>query len=117
VNGKPSGNAPAWLKIEITAYDLSKDADLLQSRAFSVTVQENATDEDRCAYLFFNRGYDWPSSVSDLFDASGEVKKEYAEYAVPVLQYGNNMPYITMSYSARIWLLQVQSSIILQDRK
>ena len=100
VNGKPSGNAPAWLKIEITAYDLSKDADLLQSRAFSVTVQENATDEDRYAYLFFNRGYDWPSSVSDLFDASGEVKKEYAEYAVPVLQYGNNMPYITMSYSA-----------------
>ena len=98
VAGKPSGKAPEWLMIEMTAYDSSKDADVLQSRSFSVTVQENTSDEERHAYLFFNRGYDWPET-SDLFDASGSVKEEYAQYAVPVVQYGKNMPYITMSAS------------------
>ena len=98
IGGKPSGKAPEWLKIEMTAYDSSKDADVLQTREFSVTVQENASDDDRQAYVFFNRGYDWPAT-SELFDASGNVKEEYAAYAVPVLQHGKNMPYITMSSS------------------
>lgn len=98
VAGKPSGKAPEWLEVEMTAYDSSKDADVLQSRDFSVRAQENASDDDRHAYLFFNRGYDWPET-SELFDASGNVKEEYAVYAVPVVQYGRQMPYITMSSS------------------
>ena len=98
VGGKPSGNAPEWLMIEMTAYDSSKDADMLQSRSFSITAQENTSDDDRHAYLFFNRGYDWPETA-DLFDASGNVKEEYEAYAVPVVQYGKKMPYITMSSS------------------
>ena len=98
VAGNPSAQAPEWLMIEMTAYDSSKDADVLQSREFTVTVQENTSDDDRHAYLFFDRGYDWPET-SDLFDASGNVKEEYAAYAVPVVQYGKKMPYITMSSS------------------
>lgn len=98
IDGKPSGKAPEWLKIEMTAYDTSKDADVLQTRKFNVTVQENTSDDDRHAYVFFNRGYDWPAT-SELFDASGAVAEEYAAYAVPVVQYGKNMPYITMSAS------------------
>lgn len=98
IGGKPSGKAPEWLNIEMTAYDSSKDADVLQTREFRITVQENTSNDDRNAYLFFNRGYDWPST-SELFDASGEVKDDYAKYAVPVMQYGKNMPYIIMSSS------------------
>lgn len=98
IAGKPAANAPEWLKIEMTAYDSSKDADVLQSREFSITAQENTSDNDRQAYVFFNRGYDWPAT-SELFDASGNVKEEYAAYAVPVVQYGTDMPYITMASS------------------
>lgn len=96
VDGKPSGNAPEWLQIEVTAYDSSKDADVLQSRDVSISVSENTSEEDRSAYVFFNRGYDWPSS-DELFTAEGAVKEEYLEYAVPVVQYGRGMSYITMS--------------------
>lgn len=98
MDGKPSGKAPEWLQLEITAFDSSKDAEVLQSRDVSITVSENTAEEDRYAYVFFNRGYDWPST-DELFTASGEVKEEYSEYAVPVVQYGRGMSYITMSSS------------------
>lgn len=96
IDGKPTGASPDWMKIEIEAYDSSKDAEVLQSRGVTVTVTENTAEEDRYAYVFFNRGYDWPSTDA-LFTSAGEVKEEYQAYAVPVVQYGRNMPYITMA--------------------
>ncbi|MBR5273743.1 MAG: BACON domain-containing protein [Bacteroidales bacterium] len=96
IDGKPSGAAPDWMGIEIEAYDSSKDAEVLQSRSVSITVTENTTEEERHAYVFFNRGYDWPAT-DELFTSAGEVKEEYKQYAVPVVQYGRNMPYITMA--------------------
>ncbi len=99
IGGKPAAQAPQWLKIETVAYDTSKDASVLQTREFTITVNENDSENDRHAYVFFNRGYDWPSSSADLFDASGNVKEEYAAYAVPVVQYGKNMSYIMMADS------------------
>ena len=99
IDGKPAAQSPEWLAIETVAYDSSKDASVLQSREFTITVQENTSEEDRYAYVFFNRGYDWPSSASDLFDATGKVKAEYASYAVPLVQYGRNMSYIMIASS------------------
>lgn len=98
VDGKYTGKAPEWLKIETMAYDSSKDADVLQSRSVSILAEENTGEADRYAYVIFNRGYDWPST-DELFASSGEVKEEYKEFVVPVVQYGRNMPYITMSSS------------------
>ena len=97
-DGKITGKAPEWLVIEKTAYDSSKDADVLQSRSVSITVSENTSEEDRYAYVIFDRGYDWPAA-DELFTPSGDVKEEYSDYVVPVVQFGRNMPYITMASS------------------
>ena len=98
VDGKPVNNTagPDWLQIELSAFDTATGADVLQTRTLTVTVSQN-TGAMRQAYLFFNNGNDW-SDRSQLFNEAGDaVRDEYMQYAVPVIQYGTDMPYVTMS--------------------
>ena len=90
--------APEWIQIEVSAFDTATDADVLQERTLTVYVSEN-TGSMRQAYLFFNNGNDW-ADRSQLFNEAGDaVRDEYKQYAVPVIQYGTDMPYVTMSGS------------------
>lgn len=98
VDGKFVNNTagPDWLHIEAEAYDTSTEADVLQEMGFTVFADDN-DGTLRQAYVFFNNGNDW-SDRSILFNESGDaVKDEYLAYAVPVVQYGKDMPYVTMA--------------------
>lgn len=98
-DGRFTTDSPSWLDIEVSAYDTSKDADVLQTRTFTITAKKNDNAGERKAYVFFNRGYDWPSADKLFNDAGDAVSEDYLAYAVEVTQYGTDMPYITMAYS------------------
>lgn len=94
-NGVYAVENPSWFSIELSSWDSSSSANVIQERTATFTIEDNEGAE-RSAMLFF-----LPQSVEaswqELFTASGDaVKEEYASYAVPVLQYGTDMEYVTM---------------------
>ncbi|MBQ8839421.1 MAG: hypothetical protein IJ005_08895 [Bacteroidales bacterium] len=83
-----------WLSVNpVTSWNIADGAAVLQTMEFEISASENTSDE-RTAVIFF-----LPESVtaasSDLFEA-GEVKPEYAGYALQVLQHGSDMEFVTM---------------------
>ena len=91
-----SSSDPEWLQIEVTGFDTADGADVMQERDINISVKNNDGVE-RKAYVFFNNGNDWDDR-SILFNEAGDaVKDEFMQFAVPVVQYGKDMPYITMS--------------------
>ena len=88
-----SADAPSWLTLEVAEYDTADGAEVLQDRAFSVSVSLNE-GENRYAALFC-----LPPAVtvaaSELFDASG-VKAEYAQYMIPVTQLSSDQEFVAM---------------------
>ena len=75
---------PEWFIYEMTPWDNSPEASVMQDRSFTFKVTEN-TGGERSAVLFI-----LPPTVTaataDLFDAGAVVKSEYAEYALNVRQ-------------------------------
>lgn len=87
--GKPCGNAPDWLQMDVQSY--VKGAEVLQRRSVSVHPVEN-TGKVRSAYILFSDGI----AAEDFFSADGTLKSELEDYAVLVRQYGSDMEYVTM---------------------
>lgn len=75
---------PDWFMYEMTPWDNSPEASVMQDRSFTFKVSEN-TGGARSAVLFI-----LPPSVtattSELFNADATVKSEYADYAYKVTQ-------------------------------
>ena len=75
---------PEWFIYEMTPWDNSPEASVMQDRSFTFKVTEN-TGGERSAVLFI-----LPPTVTaataDLFDAGAVVKSEYADYALNVRQ-------------------------------
>lgn len=97
-DGRYTEENPAWFRVEISSWDSSSSAYVVQERTATFIIEDNEGTE-RSAMLFF-----LPESVDvhflDLFTASGDaVKEEYASYAVHVLQYGTDMEYVTLASS------------------
>lgn len=90
-------DSPSWLKIEVAAYDGSEGADVLQERYFSISAYVNE-GENRYAAVFF-----LPPAVSaaasDLLDG-GEVRQEYVQYMLPVVQLSSDQEYVSMISNA-----------------
>lgn len=88
-----SAEAPAWLTLDVAEYDMTEGANVLQERAFSVSVALNE-GENRYAALFC-----LPPTVtaaaSELFDESG-VKAEYTQYMIPVTQLSSDQEFVSM---------------------
>lgn len=75
---------PEWFTYEMTPWDNSTDAPVMQDRSFTFTVTEN-TGDTRSAVLFI-----LPPTVTaeaaELFNADATVKSEYEKYALKVSQ-------------------------------
>jgi hypothetical protein len=82
--GSVGSENPAWFTYEMTPWDNSTDAPVMQDRSFTFKVTEN-TGDARSAVLFT-----LPPSVTavtaDLFNADASVKSEYEKYALNVRQ-------------------------------
>ncbi|MBR5104541.1 MAG: BACON domain-containing protein [Bacteroidales bacterium] len=88
-----SAEAPAWLSVEVDAYDTAEGAEVLQERRFTVSTVLNEGD-NRYAALFFLPPT-VSASASELFDAEG-VKEEYKQYMVPVTQLSSDQEFVAM---------------------
>ena len=88
-----SAQAPSWLDLQVSDYDTTEGAEVLQERTFSVSASLNE-GENRYAALFF-----LPPTVtveaSELFTADG-VKADYAQYMIPVTQLSSDQEFIAM---------------------
>lgn len=88
-----SAKAPSWLDLQVSDYDTTEGAEVLQERTFSVSASLNE-GENRYAALFF-----LPPTVtieaSELFTADG-VKADYAQYMIPVTQLSSDQEFIAM---------------------
>ena len=82
--GKIGTDEPEWFTYEMTPWDNSTDAPVMQDRSFTFTVTEN-TGDARSAVLFI-----LPPTVTaetaELFNADATVKSEYEKYALKVSQ-------------------------------
>lgn len=86
---------PAWLHMEMTDYDETEGADVLQSRTVTVSTDLNEGD-DRNAVIFFLPP-DCGDDVNDLFnDSLDAVNEEYVQYSVPVTQLSSDQEFIAM---------------------
>ena len=88
-----SSDAPSWLTLNLSDYDSTEGAEVLQERSFSVSASLNEGD-NRYAALFF-----LPPTVtvnaSELFDADG-VKADYVQYMIPVTQLSSDQEFVAM---------------------
>ena len=82
--GKVGAENPDWFTYEMTPWDNSTEAPVMQDRSFTFKVTEN-TGDARSAVLFV-----LPPSVTaaagELFNADATVKSEYSKYALNVRQ-------------------------------
>ncbi|MBR5499117.1 MAG: BACON domain-containing protein [Bacteroidales bacterium] len=86
---------PEWFTVEISNWNTSADADVLQERTLTFTAAENK-GANRSAVVFV-----LPPSVTasagELFNEDASVKEEYAQYSIPVVQGSMNYDdYITV---------------------
>lgn len=94
--GAKVGNEnPEWFTYEMSNWDPSVDAPVLQDREIKFSVTEN-TGDVRSA-VFFVLPPSVTAGVSELFNEDASVKAEYAQYALPVRQASMNYDdYITV---------------------
>ena len=94
--GAKVGNEnPEWFTYEMSNWDPSVDASVLQDREIKFSVTEN-TGDVRSA-VFFVLPPSVTAGVSELFNEDASVKAEYAQYALPVRQASMNYDnYITV---------------------
>lgn len=88
-----SAEAPAWLALDVAAYDTAAGAEVLQERRFNVSASLNEGD-NRYAALFFLPPT-VTASASELFDAEG-VKEEFKQYMVAVTQLSSDQEFVAM---------------------
>lgn len=88
-----STDAPAWLSVEVVAYDTTEGAEVLQERRFNVSTVLNEGD-NRYAALFFLPPT-VSASASELLDAEG-VKEEFKQYMIPVTQLSSDQEFVAM---------------------
>jgi len=89
VDGKYTGNVPEWLTVDVQAY--VKGENVLQQRTVVIKPSENAGVKRTAYVLFSNDG-----SLDSFFAPDGTLKPEKEEFAVSLVQYGNDMDYVTM---------------------
>ena len=82
--GVVGGENPEWFTYEMTPWDNSPEASVMQDRSFTFKVTEN-TGGERSAVLFILPPT-VTASTADLFDAGAVVKSEYTDYALNVRQ-------------------------------
>ena len=93
--GKVGNENPEWFTYEMSTWDPSVDAPVLQDRDITFSVTENSSDA-RSA-VFFVLPPSVKAAVSELFNGDASVKSEYAQYALPVRQASKNYDdYITV---------------------
>ena len=92
VDGIYTGNAPAWLNMDVEAY--VQGAEVLQNRSVSVKPSFNDGTR-RTAFLLFSKDGD----LEAFFGSDGSLKPEMEDFAVSIVQYGSDMEYITMTSS------------------
>lgn len=82
--GKVGDDNPDWFSYEMTPWDNSTEAPVMQDRSFTFKVTEN-TGDARSAVLFI-----LPPTVTaaaeDIFNADATVKSEYVKYVLNVRQ-------------------------------
>lgn len=86
--GKVGVENPEWFTYEISIWDPSTTAPVMQERTITFSVAEN-TGDVRSA-VFFALPPTVTASVSELFNADATVKAEYAKYALKVSQASMN---------------------------
>lgn len=85
-----------WLVIDAQAYSKAEGADVIQTREVKISVKENVGVE-RNAVIFF-LPYLPEGGIAALFNAAKtEIKEEYLEYAVTVVQHSSDMDYLTIN--------------------
>jgi hypothetical protein len=82
--GIVGGENPVWFTYEMTPWDNSTDAPVIQDRSFTFKVSENTSDA-RSAVLF-TLPPTVTAAAADLFNADATVKAEYEKYALNVRQ-------------------------------
>ena len=86
---------PEWFTYEMSNWDPSVDAPVMQDRDITFSVKENSGDA-RSA-VFFVLPPSVTAGVSELFNDDASVKSEYVQYALPVRQASKNYEnYITV---------------------
>ena len=88
-----STEAPSWLSVNQGVYDDTDGADVLQERFFTVVAEINE-GENREAAIFILPPY-VDAAAGELFTAS-DVKEEYVEYMIPVIQLSMDQEFISM---------------------
>ena len=83
-NGVVGVENPEWFKYEISVWDPSAEASVIQERDITFSVTENI-GEVRSA-VFFVLPPTVKAAVADLFNEDATVKADYAQYALNVTQ-------------------------------
>ena len=93
--GKVGEENPEWFTYQMSNWDPSEDAPVMQDRDITFSVTENAGDV-RSA-IFFVLPPSVTAGVSELFNDDASVKDEYVQYALQVRQASMNYDdYITV---------------------
>lgn len=86
---------PSWLDVDMSEYDASEGAEVLQDRIVNITVGVNE-GADRNAVVFLLPP-SAPEAVAELFTEDlSAVKDEYQKYAFPVTQLSSDQEFIMM---------------------
>lgn len=91
--------APSWLDVTYEAYDETEGAPVLQERSFTISAGLNE-GEDRYAAVFILSPV-VTVSAEELFDGN-EVKEEYLQYMIPVVQHTSNQEFVQMLSDASV---------------
>lgn len=104
---------PSWLDVKVEEYDASSGADVLQTRNVTISAASNEEDDRYAVVFFLPPGLAMDSS---LFNASmDEVKDEFKQYALPVVQHSSNQEFIQMLSDASVMAAGGASFTVSED--
>ncbi len=82
------GSNPDWFVVNMSKYDMSGTADVLQEREITFEVEKNEGYAERSAVVFF-LSPSMSDDLEDLFNSDATVNEAYVKYAVPVYQFSS----------------------------
>lgn len=94
-NGSYVVKDDSWLRLEVENPDNSSTAAVIQTRV--VTVRPDVNEAEERKGLIFLLPESVTAGYDELFTSDNAVKEEYASYCIPVIQYTQDMDYVTLS--------------------
>lgn len=92
-DGKRVSDNPEWLAVSVSPFVAGED--VLQTRTVTIEPDVNDGENREAVVLFCDNTY----NADNWFESDGTLKESAQPYAVPLLQHGSDMDYVTILFT------------------